>query len=68
MWNIYCNQSKFSCHESASTMLEDFAIKGLQAGYEDKTIVSSLGEYYRQCDQVAEENLARAKKILARNK
>lgn len=49
-------------------MLEDFAIKGLQAGYEDKTIVSSLGEYYRQCDQVAEENLARAKKILARNK
>jgi len=65
MWNIFCRQDKVFCHPKASTMLEDLAIKGLIAGFSDSEIVKAIGEYYRQCEQVARENLMRAKAFLA---
>jgi hypothetical protein len=64
MWEIFKIQSKFFIHPKAETMLEDLAIKGILKGFPDSEIVQAIGEYYRQCDQVAQENLERAKKYL----
>jgi hypothetical protein len=66
LWDIFYLQSKFSSHPGASTMLEDFAIKGIQKGFSATEIIAGLGEYYRQCDEVGKANYERAKLILAK--
>lgn len=45
-------------------MLEDLAVKGLMAGFSDAEIVVAIGDFYRQCEQVARENLERAKQMI----
>lgn len=64
LWDIFYLQSKFSSHPGASTILEDFAIRGILAGFSETEIIAGLGEYYRQCDEVGKANYARAKAIL----
>lgn len=64
MRNLFLTQSKIFAHPEASTMLEDLAIRGLQNGFSDEEIVLAIREFYRQCEEVALENLRRAKNIL----
>lgn len=65
MERLFYLQDKLFTHPKASTMLEDLAIKGVQNGFSDREIIAGIMAHYRQCEQVARENLVRAKVMLA---
>jgi len=44
------------------------AIKGLQNGFPEHEIANGIMVFYHQCEQVARENIERAKTILALGK
>lgn len=65
MERLFFLQDKLFIHPKASTMPEDLAIKGVQNGFSDCEVIAGIMRHYRQCEQVARENLLRAKAMLA---
>jgi hypothetical protein len=65
MERLFFLQDKLFTHPKASTMLEDLAIKGIQNGFSDCEVIAGIMRHYRQCEQVASENLLKAKAMLA---
>ena len=66
LWNLFCTQSNLFMYPGSKTMLEDFACKGLSQGFSENAVVSALSTYYSQCGEVAQENINRAKILLAK--
>jgi hypothetical protein len=58
-WNVFRCQSKMFAR--GETMLEDFVYICLDRKIPEEQIISSLGEYYRQCEQVCKEIYQRVK-------
>ena len=60
MKDIFKLQNKMHTEEYTSDMLEDFVIKCLREGYEKSEIIDGIGQFFRQCSEVANNIFNRA--------
>ena len=60
MKEIFRLQSRLFQEEVSSDMLEDFVIKCLREGYEQNEVIAGIGEFFRQCEEVAQNIFTRA--------
>jgi hypothetical protein len=67
LWDIFYIQSPESILDGAGDMLVDFAARAILAGHGKEQIVEAIGEYYRQCEEVAERKYIHGLRIAGKN-